>query len=479
MRTRLLGCVASLFLLATLPRFLLRGMFVDGVTYAAIALNLAEGRGTAWRLFFTPSKYRWFTDHPPLGIWLQVPGYLAFGDELWVETAFSLVWGVLFLAAMASVWRAVGHHTTYGVWWSGLLLVVMPITSWAFLNNLLENIAGTFTSFAVACALLAARGSTTRALWAGIGSGVLLTAAFLTKGPVGLFPLASPLLASMVLPGVRYRQAMIATLAMLAAPMIFALWVSTHEEASAYLSRYLGNQVMRSLAGDRAVRSSRLYIVRKLFEEALLGPILVLSLASAVAKRWPAKRLEPPTRLMLAIALSASLPIVVSPKQSAFYLLPSLPYYALALASHFAALPAQFERWLEASPKRVRATRAFSATLAILAFVGMGVLRGRVIGNRDFNHDFVVQSLAIERDESAQVCPQQLKTFTLAALFWRHFRLDLKSFDSPHGLVLTGAGDERCALPQACEPIHPPTATTFTLFRCPLQNSPGQLGSPM
>ena len=36
----------AVFAAATVPRLAHRGMFVDGVTYASIARNLAEGRGT-------------------------------------------------------------------------------------------------------------------------------------------------------------------------------------------------------------------------------------------------------------------------------------------------------------------------------------------------------------------------------------------------------------------------------------------------
>ena len=62
---RLLMC--AIFVAATVPRLAHRGMFVDGVTYASIARNLAEGRGTFWTPSYTATIYPQFHDHPPLG----------------------------------------------------------------------------------------------------------------------------------------------------------------------------------------------------------------------------------------------------------------------------------------------------------------------------------------------------------------------------------------------------------------------------
>ena len=42
---------------ATVPRVTHRGMFVDGVTYASIARNLAEGHGSFWSPSYTATLY--------------------------------------------------------------------------------------------------------------------------------------------------------------------------------------------------------------------------------------------------------------------------------------------------------------------------------------------------------------------------------------------------------------------------------------
>ena len=68
--------IGGLFLLLVGPKLFADGMFLDGVTYAAISNNLAEGLGSFWKLYYTATLYPEFYEHPPLALWLE--GYLHF-----------------------------------------------------------------------------------------------------------------------------------------------------------------------------------------------------------------------------------------------------------------------------------------------------------------------------------------------------------------------------------------------------------------
>src|SRR3954451_14950195 len=95
----------AVFAAATVPRLAHRGMFVDGVTYASIARNLAEGRGTFWVPAYTATLYPEFHEHPPLGFWLQSLWFRVFGDHLWVERLYTLTAGLITAALIAAIWR--------------------------------------------------------------------------------------------------------------------------------------------------------------------------------------------------------------------------------------------------------------------------------------------------------------------------------------------------------------------------------------
>jgi len=84
------------------------GMFVDGLTYAAISRNLAQGIGTFWAPSYTTTLYPQFFDHPPLGFGLQVVAFAIFGDHLLVERAYSLAMGGVTAMLMMAIWRKHG-----------------------------------------------------------------------------------------------------------------------------------------------------------------------------------------------------------------------------------------------------------------------------------------------------------------------------------------------------------------------------------
>jgi len=90
---------------ALLPRLAHRGMFLDGLTYASIARNLAEGRGRFWEPSYTATIYPVFHEHPPLGFWLESLYFRAFGDHWWVERLYCATAAVAIALLVARIWR--------------------------------------------------------------------------------------------------------------------------------------------------------------------------------------------------------------------------------------------------------------------------------------------------------------------------------------------------------------------------------------
>jgi len=90
---------------ALVPRVAHRGMFVDGVTYASIARNLALGRGSFWSPSYTLTLYPQFHEHPPLGFWLQSWWFRLLGDHLFVERAYSIAVALATAVLIAAIWR--------------------------------------------------------------------------------------------------------------------------------------------------------------------------------------------------------------------------------------------------------------------------------------------------------------------------------------------------------------------------------------
>src|SRR6185295_8024069 len=127
---------AAIFAAALVPRLVHRGMFLDGVTYAAIARNLAEGRGRFWEPFYTATIYPAFHEHPPLAFWLQSLWFRVLGDHWYVERLYCLAAAMLIAALIAVTWRAIYADAAaeYGErrdqeWLPIALWMVVPVAS--------------------------------------------------------------------------------------------------------------------------------------------------------------------------------------------------------------------------------------------------------------------------------------------------------------------------------------------------------------
>ena len=171
-------------------------MFLDGLNYAAVARNLAEGLGTFWTPYYTDTLYPQFREQPPLGFALQAGAFYVLGDHLFVERAYSLLTGAVTAFLIALIWRRTIGAARLD--WLPVAFWLLPSTvTWAMVNNMLENTQAALTTAAVFAFVRAWQSEQRASLWAA-GSAVCILAAVLTKGPVGFFPLAAPLIAAIV-----------------------------------------------------------------------------------------------------------------------------------------------------------------------------------------------------------------------------------------------------------------------------------------
>src|SRR5262245_65331367 len=114
-----------------------RGMFVDGVTYAVVARNMAQGVGSFWKPAFSATVYPEFYEQPPLGVGLQALAFALFGDHLAVERIFSVVVFAVHALLIVAIWRLLLPRR-YDV--IPLFFWILPAAvTWAVVNNMLEN----------------------------------------------------------------------------------------------------------------------------------------------------------------------------------------------------------------------------------------------------------------------------------------------------------------------------------------------------
>ncbi|UCD81165.1 MAG: hypothetical protein JSW26_06980 [Desulfobacterales bacterium] len=68
---RLLLTIALLIFFVIVSHKLLElGKHGDGIEYASVARNMAEGRGSLWRPYFSDTFGKLYREHPPLIYWI-------------------------------------------------------------------------------------------------------------------------------------------------------------------------------------------------------------------------------------------------------------------------------------------------------------------------------------------------------------------------------------------------------------------------
>jgi 4-amino-4-deoxy-L-arabinose transferase-like glycosyltransferase len=324
----------AIFLALASPQLLADGMFMDGLYYATVAHNLANGLGSFWELYLTETFHNPFREHPPLAMGLQSLFFKLAGSSLYVERLYSVATFFLTGYFITRLWKLMSPSPYQSLAWLPLLFwALTPLVPWAATNNMLEN---TLMIFTTASALFFIKGQLRQKWTYHLLAGLCLALAVLTKGLVGLFPLSMAFWFWVLKKEYRWPRFVKDTALLLAGTLLpfvllFWLWPQSYQSLAGYFQK----QIVGSLTQVQTV-SSRFFIVGALFaQQAIaLGLCLVFWLFSRKLKG----RLQfNPTWFwfLILLGLAGVLPIMVSLKQRAFYILATFPFFSLALAYAF------------------------------------------------------------------------------------------------------------------------------------------------
>lgn len=329
--------VLSVFCVLILPDLLAEGMFLDGIIYSAIARNLSIGNGTLWNLIFIetlsgPDGSNTFAGHPSPGFWIQALFFMALGDHAYTENIYSLFTCIINVFMIKLIWQTIQINSMSKKmsWLPILLWIIVPVTYWSFSNNLLEN---TMSIFCLASIYFYIKWITKpQLIWITLSALFIILSA-LTKGPVGLFPLAAPLANFIATKHFGFFHFLRDQFYLLGISLVFGSSLFLHPPAVNSLMTYLDVQILNSLANVSTV-DSRFQLL-----STLLAELWYVMLSAALIIYFVKKNQTKPevseknwSNFFLILGLFASLPIMISLKQRSFYLLPSIPFFSLWIA---------------------------------------------------------------------------------------------------------------------------------------------------
>ena len=401
--------MAALFLALVSGSLTTTGMFMDGLIYSNVAANMADGIGTFWHPTYTATHHPDFYQHPPLALGLLALFYKVLGTHIWVTKLYMVLTMLLCAWLTVKLWVRLGGRREDG--WMPLLLWTLMPTVTHFANHcLLEN---TMVLFVLGAILLLLR--TKRNALNGMLAGLLLVAAFLTKGFTGLFPLVLPLLLWLFdRKNLSFKamlvQSVCIVMGLLLPLVVIALAVP---EARDYFSNYMLHQVMAGWSQGEVHRWQILvYFLRS--TAIAIGLVLLVAIVNKGVGQKPSRE----QWAMWALVACAVLPMMVSTRQREFYLLTAMPMVAVLLAL---LIEEPVARWLKPSK--------------VLAYVALALMLGAVVLNivrfggegRDvqLQCDLEVIAPQLERGEIVTVPTPLYFDYKLQGYYYRECRVSL------------------------------------------------------
>ncbi|CAN5891755.1 hypothetical protein BH11BAC7_BH11BAC7_06690 [soil metagenome] len=378
--------------LLLIPALFMDGMFLDGVFYAAISKNYATGFGTFWNPYYSATVFPSMHEQPPLMFFLQGLFFKVLGVGLYTERIYCLLTAIISVLLICRCWKIIAPASKTQ-WLPVLFWFTMPVTFYIFINNLEECTMGIFVLAAMIHLLRAMHLKQRETMHLVLAGGMLLLAG-LTKGIQGMFLLGAPFCWWICTRDTGFKVMIRRSFFVVLLPALFVLyaWLTpvVHKSFSAYFNaRIIGTFSHRNDTSD-----SHFHILYELLLDSL--PLLVMTAIVLFASRknialltgWNQQK-----KLILFFALSSAtgiFPLMITMEQRGFYLVPALPFLALAFSLLIAP---QIDFMMEKLNRRKKLTaliESFGIFLTAGALISTLFLYGKPKRDSNRIHDLYV-----------------------------------------------------------------------------------------
>jgi 4-amino-4-deoxy-L-arabinose transferase-like glycosyltransferase len=320
-----------------LPALFMDGMFSDGMLYASVSKNFAQGYGTFWEPYSSATSNA-FHEQPPLMFFLQGLFFKLLGYGLYTERIYCLLAALINVFLIYRCWKIIRPASSIS-WLPVLFWFTMPVTFYAFLNNLEECTMSVFV-LAAMVHLLRALYTNQRETMHLLLAGAMILLAGLTKGVQGMFLLAGPFLWWLCVRNTGFLSMIKQSFFVAIIPLLFVMYAWFTPEVRASFASYFSSRFGSTFNHMHDTSESRFHMLYELLLDSL--PMLVMMLVLLIVTKskialfagWQQhKKL---LLFFLAVAASGILPLMVTLEQRGFYLVTALPYFAI-VASLFVA----------------------------------------------------------------------------------------------------------------------------------------------
>ncbi len=418
---------ASLFLIILTPALFTDGMFMDGTIYAVLSRNLAEGNGTFWHLHFSDTLLSDFKEHPPLAFYLGSLLFKLLGDNIFTERIYSLFTGVITAVLIALAVKTFDKNRGKEVSLISLFVwLSFPLVNWTYANNMLENTMTVFILISTVFVLKSLKNDKNKTVLL-LLSGIFLFAAFMSKGFPALFVWGIIFFYYFVFKEISFKRMVSDTLLLIFFTVLpLALIFLFSEEAKESLLRYFTKQVVGSIVNVKTV-NNRFYIIVRMLKEMII-PLIFVFILFIIAKIKKNKiKLNKPilkkSLFFFLIALSGTAPIMITLKQRAFYIVPALPFSAIALAYFILNFTDAFSGLKSFFNKKIFIPISYG--LSAISIILVFVLAGKPGRDKKVLHDVYKIAKRIPENKIISICKTTYSDWSLHAYLQRYGKISM------------------------------------------------------
>jgi 4-amino-4-deoxy-L-arabinose transferase-like glycosyltransferase len=358
------------------------GAFMDGMLYVSVSKNLADGIGTFWDPHFCKTYQSSFHEQPPLYFGILAVFYKLFGTSMYVERLFSLVCFLLTAFTIHKFWKKnyeSNHTIKSNSWFPVFLWTVIPICFWAYTNFVEEILMSLFTLVSVYYLYVALFQEQNVHKNIAI-AGVFIFLASLTKGPQGIFPIVSIGIYWLITKKLTFSKAFLYSSILVLVPvLIYGILIITNNDVVTSFEKYFQNRILNTFSHKNDTTQNRFEILIQLFWHLLpifvISALIVLFSKKTVAQSVDKQKQKTIILWLVFIGLSGSLPLIITLEQRGFYLVTTLPFFAIAIAMWSAP---KFSAIIDKIDIRSKAFKIAVVCLSLLFFSSIGYCVSKV-----------------------------------------------------------------------------------------------------
>lgn len=423
--------VSAIFIALHVPMLIQDGMFLDGVVYAAVSNNLALGMGSFWDLTFSETFMKDYTEQLPLFFGIQALFFKILGSSIYSERIFGFITACISAYFIIKIWRITQKDDQRNQeleWLPILLWITIPVCFWTYANNVQETLMSVFATAAVYYILKGLIEGKKIILYLFLG-GLFIFCCSFCKGFQGLFPLVTVAFYWLFTRRITLKKAISYSLALLFVPLMIYLVLLSIDVSYHNIVNNFNNRIVRTFTSAYSrTTDNHFHLLFRIFTELI--PALSTFIVMYIIHRLKFKNVEIKHKLsyigfFLSIGIAGSFPLMVTTEQRGFYLVTSLPFYALSIAVLIAPFLSQ---WMERMNVKSK-TFVYFRALTIILLIGVVIISvlqfGKTKRDKAELHDIYVIGNSIPHPSVISIPPNLRENYSLGAYFVRHFNISM------------------------------------------------------